>query len=110
MCIKLYIKSWYDKDGVTISSISEWNQAMISAIDEKINHLLTKVAIEKSKKTLRLKDETITEELKTIHGKFVVITFDKGSSQVAFVCQRHYAQVMINEIGLNHINNIIQHM
>ena len=98
MRIKSCIESSYDKHRVTISSISEWNQAMISAIDGKIIHLLTKVTIEKSKNTFRLKDEIITEELKMKHGKFVVITNDKAGSNVGFVCQRHYAQVLITLI------------
>lgn len=28
-----------------------------------------------------------------------------ASSNVAFACQRYYAHVLINELGLNHINN-----
>ena len=40
-----------------------------------------------------------------LQNKFVVLN-DKSSSIVAFVCQRHYAQVSINEIGLDDVNNI----
>ena len=53
--------SWCDKHGVTISSFSEWKQAVISAIDEKMIHLSTKLTLEKGKNTLTLKDEIITE-------------------------------------------------
>ena len=38
---------------------------------------------------------------------FVVAPIDTASSNVAFVCQRHYAQVLINELGLNKIRNIM---
>ena len=61
-------------------------QAVISATDTKINHLPTKLTIDTGKNTLKLKDDIITVEV-------------KANSNVAFVCQRHYAQVLINELG-----------
>ena len=45
--IKTCIKPWCDKQNVSTSSFSEWTKAMISAIDEKINHLSTKLTTEK---------------------------------------------------------------
>ena len=41
-----------------------------------------------------------------LHNKFVVVPIDKASNNVAFVCQRNYAQVFINNIGLNNVDNI----
>ena len=46
------------------------------------------------------------KELKTLHKKFVVVPIDKTSGNVAFVCQRHYTQFLITELGLNNVNNI----
>ena len=40
------IQSWCDKHDITIPSLSEWKQAML-AIDEKFNHLTTKLTPEK---------------------------------------------------------------
>ena len=48
--------------------------------------------------TLRLKNKIVMEELKRLHNKFVVVAIGKASGNVAFVCQRHYAQVFINEL------------
>ena len=49
---------WCDKHGVPKSLFSEWKQAVIWVIDEKISHLSTKAATEKRrKKTSKLKDE-----------------------------------------------------
>ena len=79
---------------------------MISAIDEKISHISTKVTTEKSKITLILKNKIITEESKILHNKFVAFPIDKYDGNVDFVCQRHYAQVLINELSLNNSNNI----
>ena len=41
-----------------------------------------------------------------LHNKFYVVPLDKASGNVAFICQRHYAQDLINELGLNNVNNI----
>ena len=41
-----------------------------------------------------------------LHNKFLVVPIDKASGNVAFICQRHYAQVLVNELGLNNVNNI----
>ena len=57
---------------------------------------------ENSKNTLGLKEKIITEELKLLRNKFVIISSkdvvssDKASGNVAFVRQRHSAQILIN--------------
>lgn len=47
--MKSCIQSWCKKHNVTKLSFSEWKEAMISAIDEKINHLSTKLITKKIK-------------------------------------------------------------
>lgn len=82
---------------------------MISAINENINHLLTKVTTGKGKSILKVKDKIITEELKIIHNKFVVL-INKASANFAFVYQIYYAQVLVNEPGLNNVDNTTTYM
>ena len=77
---------------------------MISVIDEKLSNLSTKVTTEKIKNTVKLKDEIITKKLKMLHKKFVVL-IDNVRGNVAFICQMPYAQALINELGLNNLNN-----
>ena len=88
--MKSCIQSWCQKCGVS-TSFSEWKKVVISAIDEKISYLSPKPSTEIHKNTLKLEDEIIHEELKMLSNKFVVDPVDKGSGNVAFVCQRHYA-------------------
>ena len=40
------------------------------------------------------------------HNKSVVVPINKTSGNVAFTCQMHYAEAFINELSLNHANNI----
>ena len=42
-----------------------------------------------------------------LYIEFVVVPIDKASDSVAFVCQRHYIQVLINEHDPNAVNNTI---
>ena len=57
---------------------------------------------------MRLKDEIISKELRFLHNKFVVVSIDKASGNVAFVCQRHSDQVLVNDLGLNNVNTTTQ--
>ena len=93
-----------NKHGAAISSFSEWKQALSSAIYEKVSCILTKLTKENSGNTLILRVQVFTEQL--LHNKFVVSAIDKDSIFVAFFCQRHYAQVLINELGVNNVKSI----
>ena len=93
-----------NKHGAAISSFSEWKQAVSSAIDEKVSCILTKLTKENSRNTLRPRDQVFTEQL--LHNKFFVAAIDKDSIIVAFFCQRHYAQVLINDLGVNNVKSI----
>ena len=39
-------------------------------------------------------------------NKFIIVPISKAGSNFAFICQRHYAQVLINELCLNAVKNI----
>ena len=78
---------------------------MISAIHEKISHLSNELTARKSKHTLKVKNKIITEKQKILHNN-AVVPIDKSSGNAAFVCKRHYVQVLINELCLNNVNNI----
>ena len=41
-----------------------------------------------------------------LHNKLIVVPNDKVSGNVVFVCHGHYAQFLINELGVNNVNNI----
>ena len=42
----------------------------------------------------------VQEDLQTLHSKFVLVPIDKASNNVAFVCKRYYAEVILQEIGI----------
>ena len=50
-----------------------------------------------------LQKHSIKNQLKALHSKFVITPIDKASNNVAFICKQHYAQVLVDELGL--VNN-----
>ena len=75
-----------------IPSFSEWKQIVILAIDEKkfhINHTNN----ENKLKNFKNKNKKRNKELEMVHIKVAVAFIDKRSSNVAFVCKKHYVQV-----------------
>ena len=45
-----------------------------------------------------------------LHNKFIVFPIAKTGVNIALVCQKHYAQVLINKLGLNHVNPLIHNV
>lgn len=59
---------------------------MVSATDEVISYLSTKLILENSKNTLKLKDEITPVESKPLHNKFVVATHNDKASDKFCLC------------------------
>lgn len=93
--VKSRTQFYCDKQGVTKLPFSEWKRSKISAIAEKTSYLFTKLRTIKSKNTLKLNDDIITEELKTIYNKSSAVFTDMARGNNAFFCQRHYTHVLL---------------
>ena len=64
----------------------------------KITLLKNTVKPTRSKKTL--KDSTVIKYLEELQEKYVMTPIDKADSNIAFICKRHYVQVIVKELGL----------
>ena len=40
-----------------------------------------------------------------LHDKFIVAPIDKAGGNVALVFQKHFATVLVKELGVNNVNN-----
>ena len=47
-----------------------------------------------------LKDSTCKRDLKELQDRYVIVPIDKATGNVAFVCKRFYAIVLLRELGL----------
>ena len=96
------INNWCEKHGVSNSFFSEW----IVKVKEKVNSRVTNL-----EETLNIKKHSdsffsshVKSELEKIHENYVVVPIDKASGNIALVCKRFYASVIVNELGLDKNN------
>jgi hypothetical protein len=48
-----------------------------------------------------LKDKDVSNELKRLHDKYVIVNADKCSNNIIITCKKHYIDCIQNELGLN---------
>ena len=46
-------------------------------------------------------DPDVAAELAEIHGKFVVVPADKACNNIVFVCETHYINCFMEELGMS---------
>ena len=72
----------------------EWKTKVLDKVDEKSKYL--------SKKRHSKFHESIHQQsnpINTFHNQFFVTSIDKADGNIAFVCQRFYALVLIKELS-----------
>ncbi len=92
------INAWSDKYKVPKSSFLEWKNTILSKIDDKIASL--NPPNRKKNHHSVLKIQTSRQCLDDLQSKFVLVPIDKAANNIAFVCQRFYAEVLLKELGL----------
>jgi glutamate formiminotransferase len=51
-----------------------------------------------------LLNHNVSQCLKNLKNKYIITPIDKATGNVAFICKRYYAKVLISELGLNDIS------
>ena len=51
-----------------------------------------------------LKDKTALSDLRALQEKYVIVPVDKAMGNLALICKRHYASVLVKELGLTDNN------
>ena len=99
--IDQYIDNLSSDKGLHQSLFSEWKNTVLQRVNDKINKLKNKVKPVKHNSVFKCKDAQYN--LKNLQEKFVLVPVDKASNNIAFICKRFYATVIVKELGL--INN-----
>ena len=100
--VKDYAQSWCDKQKFSIKVLKPWICVVSDKIRTKISALKEKTPFDTNKQVL--KSTECLQALENLHEQFVVVPIDKASSNIALVCKRFYAQVLISELGLDNAN------
>ena len=91
------IHSWSNKAGLAHIAFRDWKSTIISKIDDRISSLVTN---KKNNKFSILCENSARTCLADLQSKYVMVPIDKAANNVAFVCKRFYAQVLLKELGL----------
>ena len=90
------IAAWSNKAGVTTEAFKLWKHLVLDRIDKRISSCSYKG---KSSHSI-LKDVNSLACLTDLQSKYVMVPIDKASNNIAFICKRYYATVLLKELGL----------
>ena len=93
-----YTKKWCGEHKRSTEELEEWKVTVMKLVVERIEQLKSKVDTNRYNSTLNNKESA--EELERLHRQFVIAPIDKASGNVAFICKRFYAEVLVRELGL----------
>ena len=85
------------KKGEATPYFGNWKHTVLSEINFKITHFSPRVNAREVHKVLE--NEDVKRELKALQKCFVLVSIDKASNNIAFICKQHYASVIRAEIG-----------
>ena len=91
------INSWCKKEGVPRATFMNWKDIIFSKINDRISSLNHKNT--KYNRSV-LKDKDVHSCLSYLQSMYVMVPIDKAANNIAFICKRFYAQVLLNELGL----------
>ena len=97
--VKECAKAWSEKHKKSESYLKPW----VLLVSEKVKRKIIFLKGKKKAKNVRpvLSSVECQEALATLQEKFVICPIDKASSNIAFVCKRFYAEVLVKELGLD---------
>ena len=93
-----FITSSSSKFKIDKTEFFDCKQTIIDKGNQKVSLLEGRVKITSTSKTLL--DKNIQNCLKQLHEQFVLVPIDKAANNVAFVCKKFYAEVLLQEMGL----------
>ena len=101
--IKELIIKWSKKYKIHKTLFDDWLMTFSDLLNKRINRLIKTIDIKPYFPLL--KKHVIKNQLKDLHSKYVITPIDKASNNVAFICKRYYAQVLVDELGFGNPNN-----
>ena len=91
------IAAWSNKAGITTEAFKLWKNLVLDRINKRISSCSYKG---KQSSHSVLKDENALACLTDLQSKYVMVPIDKAANNIAFICKRYYATVLLKELGL----------
>ena len=91
------------KNALQSETMKQWFDKVESLIDSRLDEL-SKTFIKPCNVNEVLKDKTALSDLWALQEKYVIVPVDKATGNLALICKRHCASVLVKELGLSHNN------
>ena len=94
-----FVLKWCAKRNENTVILDDWKHTILHKVEDRIsvlNNRLTPHTINEV-----LKDHSAKSALKELQSKYVIVPIDKATNNIAFICKRFYALVLLKELGLN---------
>ena len=92
------IKSWSNRTSTPLDAFRDWEEKVKQKIEERISLLRNRNKQHYTQSVL--KNVNVKNCLEDLQDKYVIVPIDKASNNVAFICKRFYATVLLKELGL----------
>ena len=92
------IDKWSSTNGLDKSAFREWRSNILNYITQKIEQLKQKIQPMPSKPIMH--DDNAMQYLTELQEIYVMVPIDKAVNNVAFICKRFYAAVLLKELGV----------
>ena len=77
---------------------AEWKKKILQEVDNKIISLKHGIKFHKTNPVL--KQDAVTEYLRELHNKYVLVPIDKAANNIAMICKKYSVTVIFKEIGI----------
>ena len=96
--LEIVVGRWVSSTGVDDIVFEDWRQEFGALLDKRVAELTkpSKCHI----KVPILKQQQPKQSLMDLHRNYVITPIDKASGNIAIICQRFYAQVLVAELGI----------
>ena len=92
------ISKWCNKKGLPIDILKDWKHAVLEKVDNRIKSLSSNLKYHKV--NVSLSNEEVKSCLSELQSKYVITPIDKANGNIAFICKRYYALIIVKELGL----------
>ena len=77
--------------------LESWKTVVLSKVDTKIDRLQANITPRHTNTVLQ--QPAVKQYLEKLQKHFVVVPIDKASNNIAIICKRFYAEVLLKEVG-----------
>jgi len=93
--LMVYARQWAKREKEDLDTLSEWVKSVRSLIQIIISGSMS------TRSTSIFKDPNVAKHLSLFHDKYVFVSADKAPNNIVFVCNSHYIDCFIKELGID---------